>query len=103
MNAERAAREIVTATKRGEREVILSLPANLLARFHALFPSPTIDLFALVNHLLPAPGGEGTASERGQEVQQRLHSPWLDTMTVLGRSAARRYQHAPASTNAASE
>jgi NAD(P)-dependent dehydrogenase (short-subunit alcohol dehydrogenase family) len=104
ISAERAAREIVKAAKRGEPERILSLPANLLARFHGLFPSTTIDLLALINRLLPAAtDGGGTAIERGQEVQERLHSPLLDTLTTLGRTAARRYQHTAVPTEAAIE
>ena len=37
MSADRAARQIVAATARGDAEKILSTPANILARFHGLF------------------------------------------------------------------
>src|SRR5947207_4543781 len=49
MAAERAARQIVRAAKRGEAERILSLPANLLASFHGLLPGATAGLLRLVH------------------------------------------------------
>ena len=39
ISAERAAREIVQATRRGEAERILSLPANIAARAHGIAPA----------------------------------------------------------------
>lgn len=49
MDAERAARQIVKATKRGESERIPSLPANLLTRFNGLFPATAANLLSMVN------------------------------------------------------
>jgi short-subunit dehydrogenase len=96
MDAERAARQIVQATKRGEPERILSIPANLMARFHGLFPGATAQLFDLVNRLaLPPPDGSGAAKARGMEIQERIGSPLLDRLTTLGRSAARRFNQHP--------
>jgi len=94
MNAERAARQIVTAAKRGEAERILTFPAQLLARFHGLFPGATTDVLGLVNRLvLPGADGAEVETERGIEVNDQLHSPLLDTLTRLGYSAAQRFQH----------
>lgn len=96
MDAERAARQIVKATKRGESERILSIPANLLARLHGLFPGTTADLLGLVNRvLLPPPDGAGTATARGMEVQERARSRLLDALTALGRTSARRFHQYP--------
>ncbi len=93
MDAERAARQIVQAAKRGESERILSLPANLLARFHGIFPGLTVELLSLANRLLlPPPDGAGAAKARGEEVRERLHSPLLDALTRWGITAARRFQ-----------
>jgi short-subunit dehydrogenase len=92
MSAERAARAIARAAKRGEAERILSLPANILARFHGLFPATTVEILGLVNRLLPAADGGGMTTKRGYEVQDRLDSRLLNTLTALGRSADRRYQ-----------
>jgi NAD(P)-dependent dehydrogenase (short-subunit alcohol dehydrogenase family) len=94
IDAERAARQIVRATRRGEAERILTLPANLVARFHGLFPGLTADLMALVAHALPA-GGRGRGTVPGRVVRDRLHSPVLDTITGWGESAARRFHQYP--------
>lgn len=92
MDAERAARQIVRAARRGESERILSLPANALARFHGLFPGVTSDLLALAGSLLlPAPGGAGAERARGETIEHRIASPVLDTMTAFGRSASDRF------------
>jgi NAD(P)-dependent dehydrogenase (short-subunit alcohol dehydrogenase family) len=97
MNAERAARQIVQATKRGEAERILTLPANLLGRLHGLCPGITADLLGAINGILPAPDGVGSNNAPGLEVQHRLHSRLLDILTGLGRSAAHRlHQYTPA-------
>ncbi len=96
MDAERAARRIVEAARRGETELILSLPANLLARFHGLFPGTTANLLELVNRLiLPPPGGEGAAMAKGMEAHERLASPLFEFLTAWGLSAARRYHQYP--------
>ncbi|HEX6383465.1 MAG TPA: SDR family oxidoreductase [Anaerolineae bacterium] len=99
MDAERASRQIVQATRRGEAERTLSLPAVLLARFHDLFPGLTTDLLGLVNRiLLPNPDGAGPSAIRGTEVQSRLGSPHrqiLDFLTTLGRRAAHRFHQFP--------
>jgi short-subunit dehydrogenase len=91
MDAERAARQIVRATQRGEAERILSLPANLLERFHGLFPGTTTNLLHAINRLLPAPGSATTTSKRGMEVQQHMQSRLLDMLTSAGRVAAQRF------------
>jgi short-subunit dehydrogenase len=40
ISPERAARQIITAFKRGDAEVTLTLPARVATRFHGLFPGP---------------------------------------------------------------
>lgn len=93
MDAERAARQIVQAVKRGDAEIILSLPAKLLAMFHGLFPGTTVRIFSLVNRFLPSVDPGQTGMRRGSEAQAQINSRILDALTALGRSAARRYQH----------
>lgn len=53
MQADRAARKIVEATRLGEAEVILTPQARLLAAFHGLFPGLTSDILSTVNRLMP--------------------------------------------------
>jgi short-subunit dehydrogenase len=96
MDAERAARQIVRATRRGSAEVILSVPARVLARVHALFPSFTIEALRLANELvLPQPTGDTQNTARGHEAMARKHSPVMRVLTRLGRSAAERFGQHP--------
>jgi len=97
MDAERAARQIVQATKHGEAERILSIPATLAARFHGLFPGLTADLLGMVNHVLPT-AEQAVGSERGMEAQTNLQSPLLNKLTGWGFSAARRFNQQPETT-----
>lgn len=85
MNAVRAARQIVAATKRGDAEVILTIQAQLAARFHGLFPGTTTDLLAIINKLLPAAGGIGRARAKGKDSQSSL-APSI--LTSLSEKAA---------------
>jgi NAD(P)-dependent dehydrogenase (short-subunit alcohol dehydrogenase family) len=98
MSAERAARQIVAATRRGQAERTLSLPAVLLARLQGLLPGMTADLLGLANRLLPPAEGAGRARARGMAVQARLeppHNRLLNALTTLGRQAAARYNQYP--------
>jgi NAD(P)-dependent dehydrogenase (short-subunit alcohol dehydrogenase family) len=85
MKAERAARQIIAACKRGDAEVVLSIQAELAVRFHGLFPGLTADLLGLVNYLLPKAGGIGRRSAKGKDSQ----SSWSPSLlTVLNERAA---------------
>ncbi len=91
MSAERGARQIVQATRRGEAERILTLPARLASQFHGLFPGLTADLSALVNRVLPAPDGAGgDQTKPGSQVRQETPSETRDALTGLGLAAAAR-------------
>jgi len=88
IGAERAARQIVNACRRGEAEVILSMQAVLAVKFQALFPELTSDLLGLVNKLLlPAPGGIGKRRAKGKDSESKL-SP--SVLTALSDRAAVR-------------
>lgn len=87
MQAERAARQIIGACRRGEAELVVSAQAALAVKFHALFPEATADILAAVNKLLPGPGGIGRRRARGRESESTL-SP--SVLTTLGDSAAQR-------------
>jgi len=88
MDAQRAARQIVRACKRGSAEVILSLPAQLAVTFHGLFPELTASMLAAVNQFLPAPGGIGVTRATGKESASVL-SP--SVLTTLGERAAQNF------------
>ncbi len=87
MDAENAARRIVEACKRGEAELILTIPARIGDIFHSLFPSLTADLLGIVNRVLPGPGGIGRHRLHGHESETAL-SPSL--LTSLSDHAATR-------------
>jgi short-subunit dehydrogenase len=81
VSAEQAAREIVTATKRGAAEHIISMPAKLGVAFHGLFPGLTADLFSLVNTFLPAPGGIGDERLKGKDSESSASETFLTELT----------------------
>ena len=94
ISAERAAREIVAATRSGDAERILSVPANLLSRAQGLAPNATNGLLTLINNAaLPAPsdkpGSNDTSPGSTADPSVPLH-PAFDAVTTLGRSAAER-------------
>ncbi|MBK8904987.1 MAG: SDR family NAD(P)-dependent oxidoreductase [Anaerolineaceae bacterium] len=101
MDARRAARQIVAATRRSEAERVLSWPASLLANFHGLFPALTTDILTVVNNLLlPEPQLGETAVQKGLAVQKQLsplRAQVLALLTTLGQQAAQRYLQLPAS------
>lgn len=91
MDAERAARQVVAAARRGESVRFLGVTATLAARFHGLFPGTTVELAGLVNRLLPRADGRGRAGAPGLRVRERLDSRLLEAATTLGRRAAERF------------
>jgi short-subunit dehydrogenase len=88
MDADEAATRIVNATANGSAERILSVPANLLAHFHGLFPGATADLLGLISRLLPH--GDNPNAVRGADTEA-LKEPWLQALTILGKKAADRF------------
>lgn len=103
MGAERAARQIVAATKRGDAERILSAPAVLITAFHGLFPGLTSDIFGLVNRfLLPAPTDD-KGKDSSMDVHADMNAVWLDRFITLSRTAARRFNQYPGPTESKPE
>lgn len=91
MDAERAARQVVEAIRRGESEWFLGITATLATRFHGLFPGTTVELLGLVNRFLPRARPDQTASAPGHQIHDRLDSRLLDAATTLGQRAAERF------------
>lgn len=100
MDAERAARQIVRATKRGEAQRILSLSANVLARLHGVAPGLTAGIASLANRVLPS-DGVGSKPTRGADLAPSLDSRLYRTVTIWGRKSAERFQHHPEAASAA--
>jgi NAD(P)-dependent dehydrogenase (short-subunit alcohol dehydrogenase family) len=87
INAERAAAQIIDACRRGQAELVITTQARAAARFRALFPEATADILAVVNRLLPGPGGIGRARAKGRDSESAL-AP--SVLTALSEWAARR-------------
>lgn len=81
MSAQRAARQIIAACKRGDAEVVLSLTAQIAAKFHDLFPGLTANLLGFFNKLLPEPGGIGTDRALGKDSHSSLSPSGLTALT----------------------
>jgi hypothetical protein len=91
MDAERAGHQIVQSARMGEAERILSLPAAIVARVQGVFPGTTSNLLGLVNIVLPSRDSTNTSRLKGKIAEAQLGSRLLDSLTGLGRSAARRF------------
>jgi NAD(P)-dependent dehydrogenase (short-subunit alcohol dehydrogenase family) len=86
ISAERAARSIVEATIRGDSEKILSVPADLLARVHALFPELSVEILGLVNRLLPSASKAALSQTRtGADVHGKMNSAMVSMWEALIR------------------
>jgi NAD(P)-dependent dehydrogenase (short-subunit alcohol dehydrogenase family) len=81
IQAERAARQIVAACRRGQAELIITTQAALAVKFRALFPEATADILALANRLLPGPGGIGRRRAKGRESESALAPSLLTTLS----------------------
>lgn len=98
MDADRAARRMVTAVLRGRPLLILTPMAKAAVRVRGLMPGTTTRVMGLVNRMLPEPGAPagpvGTIQPRlveGREAARRLDSGLVRRLTTLGAKAARKY------------
>lgn len=68
MDAQRAARKMIAAMRRGESEVVIGAPAWVATRVRALFPELTAWVLARVNERLPKGSPFDTESVRGADI-----------------------------------
>jgi NAD(P)-dependent dehydrogenase (short-subunit alcohol dehydrogenase family) len=85
MDAQRAARRVLLACRRGEAEVVLSVQAKIAVKFHSIFPGLSQEIASLVHPLLPSAGGIGQGRAQGKD-SQSLASPSF--LTALNERAA---------------
>jgi len=86
MNADRAARKILAACRRGQPSLTLTFAARGAILGNALLPNLTGYLMKFVNRFLPGPShGQGNQSRPGSQLR-RLTPKWL---TRLGDRATR--------------
>ena len=92
MNAERAARKILAACRRGQPSLTLTFAARAAIVGNVLFPNLTGYLMKLVNRFLPGAGDEeGNQSRAGSQLR-RLTPKWL---TRLADRATKRNNEEP--------
>src|SRR5438270_5953307 len=91
INANRAARKILAACRRGQPSLTLTFAARGAILGNALFPNFTGYAMKIVNRLLPgAAGDEGNQSRAGSETR-RLLPGWLTRLT--DRATARNNEN----------
>ena len=94
ISAERAARSIVNAIRRGSPEVVLSLPAKLAVGFHGVMPGTTAKILGVTNRVLPGTGSTNREKRVGSEIESPVKN---SVFTKLGRDAAKKFnQNIPA-------
>jgi NAD(P)-dependent dehydrogenase (short-subunit alcohol dehydrogenase family) len=87
MNADRAARKILAACRRGQPSLTLTFAARTAILGNALFPNLTGYWMKIVNHFLPRAGNdEGNQSRAGSQLR-RVTPQWL---TRLADRATRK-------------
>ncbi len=91
ISAERAARLIVRAAKRGQAECTYPVSAVVAARLSGLLPGAATNALALVDRLMPGPPRQAAGTRPGASVEASIGAPVLRAATVLGRAAAEEY------------
>lgn len=87
ISAGNAVHQILEACRRGDAELTLTLTAKIATLVHGLAPGLTTDLMAVINQLLPGPGGIGSKRARGKESHSTLSPSVLTTLNI--QAAAR--------------
>lgn len=87
LDARHAALKIVHACRVGQSDLILGLPAQIVARAAAVVPGLTANTLGFVNRFLPSSNGDRVRRYTGSE----SYSQWSPSpLTILGEEAAAR-------------
>jgi NAD(P)-dependent dehydrogenase (short-subunit alcohol dehydrogenase family) len=92
IGADRAARLIMRAVKRGQAECTYPVSAVVAARLSGLLPGTTTNALTLVDRFLPQPPRQAARTRTGATLEADLDSPLLRAAMVLGRTAAKEYK-----------
>lgn len=88
MNAERAARQILSACRRGQPELIITVQAKLAVLAQALFPNTVARILALINSALP---GSKSADAATKKTGWQSRADWMpEIITRLADQATER-------------
>ena len=85
MNADRAARKVVEACRRGDADATLGLPTKVAVWARALAPNMTSAVLAYMNRMLPQDAS--TDRHRGRDSETPLTRSWVTNLT---RKAAQK-------------
>ncbi|MEK2690209.1 SDR family NAD(P)-dependent oxidoreductase [Bdellovibrio sp. GT3] len=96
MNADRAARKIISAIKTGKAETTVSTPSRILSLLHAHFPGIYADFGSVANWLLPNPTEDLRTTLEGKDAESVVSRSFL---TALGQQAAERNNEIPPETD----
>ncbi len=89
LDTERAARQIITAVKRGRTEQVLSAPAKALAAFNKLFPEGASRILSAVAAAV-LPNAKTGGARKGGELLDKMN-PLIRGLSELGLRAMRTY------------
>jgi len=92
INVDRAARQIVAACEYGKAELIVSLPAKIAIKAHALFPGMSSLALRATNQLLPDAEGAENVSRKGSQSET---AATRSVLTTLDKQAAQRNNQVP--------
>ncbi|HJS73065.1 MAG TPA: SDR family NAD(P)-dependent oxidoreductase [Vicinamibacteria bacterium] len=97
MDAEKAARRIVEAVRRGDADCVVGFPAKLAAFIHGLAPGTTADAAGVVARRFLPDVTTGRERVKGRYLE-RKEGAWLwRALTSLGRESVSRFQEFRAS------
>ena len=86
ISVQRAAKQVVRATKRGDTELTITAVAQILSRLHGAFPGFITDIMTLSTRFLPK--GQGTERHLGRESETSISK---SPLTTLGQKASQEY------------
>lgn len=92
ISARRAARAVVRAVRRGQAEIVLSMPAKLAVLFHGVAPGTTTRILGVQNRVTPGTGATGKERHLGRDSESAVSRSIL---TRPGRRAANEFLQHP--------
>lgn len=81
LNAQQAAKQILTACQRGDAEVVVAGSMNVSSLAARLAPNWSIELLSVMDRILPEMGGIGKQAARGYESKSKWSPSWLTQLT----------------------
>ena len=94
MLPDRAARQVVEALRNGRREIILTVPANIMARLHGIAPDTFSHALTAAAALLPKGTGVAGLKSDGAAIREANASTMFGRlMEMVGRKSIHKYQN----------